>query len=261
MSLMGAAAASTNEAGTPALLRTVPAFAARADLSSARSKRLLTRGLPVFVFDDYQGRRPRTIAFSGDAGDIVQSLRWSSWTRSYATGTGRSIVQGCIPGCATGAQILVPTLITLRDPVDGAFTRIIERRDGQNETFIYTRRPTRGKWPQTQRAPRLAGPVVSLEYYWGDIDTGAYANAWTYLAAAGETQAAFVQSEREARPANIELLGTLTGISGERARVDLDRLLTHDEQYGCRSWSGYYAMVKTDGKWLIGSAHITPEAC
>lgn len=254
-------ATATGMVGTPGSFRFEPRSAVGAGEGFLSSRHVLVRSLPVFVFGDYEGLRPRTIAFSGDAGDIVESLRWSSWTGSHATGTGKSVIQGCVPGCATGAEILVPTLITLQDPLDGAFTKIIERRDGQNETFIYTRRPARGRFPEIDRAPRLAGPVVSLEYYWGDIDTGAYANAWTYLAAAGDTQAAFVQSEKEARPTNIELLGTLIGISGDRARIDLNRLMTHDRQYGCRIWSGYYALVKTGGKWLIDSAHISPTAC
>jgi hypothetical protein len=180
---------------------------------------------------------------------------------SHATGAGKSVIQGCVPDCATGAEILVPTSITLQHPVDGHFARIIERRDGQDETFLYTRSPSRGTWPQIERTPHLAGPVVSLENYWGDIDTGAYADAWTYQAAGGETQAAFIKNEKEARPTNIELLGRLIGISGNRAQVDINRLLTHDRQYGCRSWSGYYAMVNTGGKWRIASASIAPRAC
>ncbi len=227
----------------------------------AIARRTITRGLPVLVLGDYRGGRPRTIDFSGDSGNVVGNLRWSSWTTSQATASGKSIVQGCVPDCATGAQILVPTSIALRDPIDGYFTRIIERRDGQTETFISTPNQSRGNWPRAQRTPSPDGPVVSLEGYWGDIDTGAYAEAWAYLGVAGETKAAFVQGEQEAGPANIELLGRLTGISGSHARVDVSRLVTHDQQYGCRSWSGYYEMVKSDGKWLIANARISPKAC
>ena len=122
-----------------------------------------TRGLPDLVLGSYQGRRPHTIDFSGDAGNIVGNLRWSSWTRSHAAGAGKSVIQGCVPDCATGAQILVPTSITLQRPVDGHFARIIERRDGQDETFLYTRSPSRGTWPQIERSPHPAGPVVGAE--------------------------------------------------------------------------------------------------
>jgi hypothetical protein len=219
------------------------------------------RGLPVFDLGGYRGRRPRTIGFSGDGGNIVGGLRWSSWTQSHAVAGGWSDIQGCVPDCATGAEILVPTVITLGDPVHGYFTRIVERRDGQTVTFLYSRHHAAGSWPDVRFTPSPAGPAASLESYWGDIDTGAYADAWTHLAPSIETQAAFVLSEKAARPTNIELLGTLTGISGNHARVDIHRLLTHDQQYGCRSWSGHYEMVKTGGKWLIDNATITPKAC
>lgn len=219
------------------------------------------RGLPVFVLGGYRGRRPRTIGFSGDGGNIVGGLRWSSWTQSHAVASGWSDIQGCVPDCATGAEILVPTLITLRDPAHGYFTRIVERRDGQTVTFLYSRHHAAGAWPNVQFTPSPAGPAASLESYWGDIETGAYAQAWTHLALRIETQAAFVQGEKTARPTNIELLGTLTGSSGNHARIDIHRLRTNDQQYGCRSWSGHYQMVKTGGQWLIGNAAIKPKVC
>jgi hypothetical protein len=218
-------------------------------------------GLPMFIFGSYHGLRPRSIYFSGDGGNIVGNLRWSNWTLSHATGEGQSDMQGCIPDCATGAEILVPTLITLRDPVDGYFTRIIERRDGQNTTFFYKHKPARGSFPQSSYAPGPAGPATSLEYYWGDIDTGAYARAWTYLSATVESEAAFVDGEDKARPTNIELLGTLADISGNHATIVVNRSITHDQQYRCRSWSGHYSMDRAGGHWLVASAQITPKAC
>lgn len=228
---------------------------------SVASGHAAKRGLPVFIFGSYHGLRPRNIYFSGDGGNIVGDLRWSNWTPSHATGRGQSDMQGCIPDCATGAEIVVPTLITLRDPVDGYFTRIIERRDGQNTTFFYKHKPARGSFPQSSYAPGPVGPATSLEYYWGDIDTGAYAKAWRYLSPTVESEAAFVDGEKKARPTNIELLGTLTGISGNHATIIVNRLITHDQQRECRSWSGHYSMVRASGHWLIDSAQIAPKAC
>jgi hypothetical protein len=219
------------------------------------------RGLPDFVFGDYQGIRPSYIAFSGDAGDVVGDIRWSTWTSSHAVGRGGSLIQGCVPDCATGAQIEVPTSITLQDPVDGRFSRIYESRDGQVEAFLFTKNPARGMFPQIDREPRLSGPAVSLENYWADIDTHAYADAWTYQAAADETQAAFVQSEQEARPTVTELLATLVGMSGNRARININRLLTRDRVEGCQSWTGSYEMTKIDDGWRIESASIASRAC
>ncbi len=215
----------------------------------------------MFIFGSYHGLRPRSIYFSGDGGDIVVNIRWSSWTSSHATGEGQSDIQGCVPDCVTGAEIAVPTLITLHDPVGGYFTRIIERRDGQNTTFAYKHKPARGTYPQSSYSPGAVGPASSLESYWGDIDTGAYAKAWTYLSPTVESEAAFVDGETKARPANIELLGTLTGISGNHATIVVKRLITHDRQYGCRSWSGHYSMVQAGQHWRIARAQIAPKAC
>ena len=228
---------------------------------SAMASHAASRGLPMFIFGTNHGIRPRNIYFSGDGGDIVVNLRWSSWTSSRATGEGVSSVQGCVPDCAGGGEITAPTTITLRDPVDGYFTRIIEQRDDQTETWFYKRKPSRGSFPQGTYSTSLNGPAISLEYYWGDIDTRAYAKAWTFLKPTIETETAFVDSEKEARPTNIELQGTLTGISGIHATIVINRLITHDQQYGCRSWSGRYEMLRDAGHWLIASARIAPIAC
>ena len=217
-------------------------------------------GLPMFIYGPYHGIRPRSIYFSGDGGNIVVGVRWSSWTSSHATGVGRSDMQGCVPDCATGAEIVVPTSVTLRDPVGGYFTRIIETRDGQNTVLVYRHKPTRGSFPQATYAPGPPGPSTSLELYWGDIDTGAYAKAWAYLSPGVESEAAFVAGEKEARPTNIQLEATLTGISGGRATIVINRLITHDQQYRCRSWSGRYELIR-GSHWLMRSAHITPRAC
>jgi hypothetical protein len=221
----------------------------------------IARTLPVFEFGSTRGqRRPHEIDFSGDSGNIVTNLRWSTWTSSQATASGRSLMQGCVPDCATGAEIMAPTSLTLRDPVDGYFTRIIERRDGQNAIWVYNRKQTRSAWPDL-REPTASGPVVSLESYWGDIDTSAYAKAWTYLSRAAGTETAFIKDEQEAQPTNIELFGTLAAIAGNHTTIDINRLVTHDRQYGCRSWSGYYDMFKNDGRWVIANARIAPKAC
>jgi hypothetical protein len=66
----------------------------------------------------------------------------------------------------------------------------------------------------------------------------ANAVAWSYLALGIESQAAFIQGEKEDRVTNVEFQGTLASVSGQHARVNVDRLLTYDQRYGCRSWSG-----------------------
>ena len=232
----------------------------RAVGQSAIAGHAATRGLPMFIYGSFHGIRPHNVYFSGDGGNIVGRVRWSSWTSSRATGEGQSDVQGCVPDCASGAEIVVPTSITLRDPAGGYFTRIIETRDGQSTVFFFKHKPTPGSFPQSTYAPGPAGPSASLEFYWGDIDTGAYAKAWTYLSPGVESQAAFVAGEKESVPTNVQLEGTLAGISGDNAAIVINRLITHDRQHGCQSWSGRYEMIR-DIHWRIGTAHITAKAC
>lgn len=109
---------------------------------SATAKRTITlvpAPLPVFIAGRYRGRRPRTIDISGDAGDIVTGLHWTKWMASYATGYGTSNIQSCIPDCASGSETPVATSITLKNASSrGYFTKLVEHRNGQTETFIYT---------------------------------------------------------------------------------------------------------------------------
>jgi hypothetical protein len=102
---------------------------------------------PVLIAGSYRGRRPRTIGISGDGGNIVTSLRWSRWTTTRATGKGTSDIQGCVPNCAAGTETPVTTSITLSRPVHGYFTKLLERRDGQTETFTYTPGHLPNNWP------------------------------------------------------------------------------------------------------------------
>ncbi len=49
-----------------------------------------TPALPMFIYGSDHAIRPRNIYFSGDGGNIVGNLRWSSWTASRATGAGQA---------------------------------------------------------------------------------------------------------------------------------------------------------------------------
>jgi hypothetical protein len=115
--------------------------------SATRTITLVPAPLPVLIAGPYRGRRPSTIDISGDAGDIVTGLHWSSWTASSATGEGTSNVQNCVPDCASGTETPVPTSIRLLDPENGYFTKLVERRDGQTEVFFYTPGHLPDNWP------------------------------------------------------------------------------------------------------------------
>jgi hypothetical protein len=93
--------------------------------------------LPVFLAPGYDGRDPVDIYLSGDAGNIVTNLEWSTWTGVEAVGYGTSNKEGCVPDCAAGTQTPEATTIVLSDPVDGHYTRMAETREGYTEIFTY----------------------------------------------------------------------------------------------------------------------------
>jgi hypothetical protein len=93
--------------------------------------------LPVFLAPGYDGRNPVDIYLSGDAGNIVTNLEWSSWSGVEAVGHGTSNQEGCVPDCASGTQTPEPTTIILSDPVDGHYSHMTEMREGETEIFTY----------------------------------------------------------------------------------------------------------------------------
>ena len=113
--------ASGGAAGTPTAAPSTPAPAA----------------LPVLVAGGYHGIKPKEIDFSGDAGNIVTGLSWSSWTGTKAIGSGTSDIDSCIPDCAQAPHDFVTTMLVLSQPVNGHFTVISERRNGTTEAFVY----------------------------------------------------------------------------------------------------------------------------
>jgi hypothetical protein len=80
----------TIAAASAAAVRLSPAFG-----RSAIADHAATRGLPMLIYGSYHGIRPRNIYFSGDGGNIVGGVRWSSWTSSHATGEGQSDARLC----------------------------------------------------------------------------------------------------------------------------------------------------------------------
>ena len=107
--------------------------------------------LAIFTASGFSGVKPEWIAFSGDAGNVVTSITWSTWTSVRATGVGTSNIQGCVPNCATGTETPVSATITLYDPVNGKFTAVLEQRDGSETT----------SWPQNAAATNPVAAVPS----------------------------------------------------------------------------------------------------
>ncbi len=93
--------------------------------------------LPALIAGSYHGIKPKNIAFSADAGNIVTGLTWSSWTATRAIGSGTSDIDSCIPDCAQAPTNLVTTMLVLSQPVNGHFTVISEMRNNTTEAFVY----------------------------------------------------------------------------------------------------------------------------
>jgi hypothetical protein len=94
--------------------------------------------LPTVTLGTWTGIEPTLLQFSGDAGNIVIDISWSSWNDSAAVGEGTWGYDDCIPDCAGGVVKDFPTRITLSDPSDGRFTRLTEDQSGpfgQSFTF------------------------------------------------------------------------------------------------------------------------------
>jgi hypothetical protein len=101
-------------------------------------------GLPKLITQEWSGIKPKEIGFSGDGGNIVTGIRWKSWTRTGAVGTGTSDIQNCVPNCAQGSQTPVSTKVTFSNPVNGHFTKVVEVRHGTTLVARYGR----PAWPE-----------------------------------------------------------------------------------------------------------------
>ena len=138
LSACGSAGAAASHPATPTSVRvaTESATPTATQKATASQKPKAAAGPALLVVSavGYSGIRPVYIDFSGDAGDVVTHISWSSWTATRAAGTGTSDVESCVPDCADGSVTAVSTSIVLSDPVNGKFTAIDESRDGSNYT-------------------------------------------------------------------------------------------------------------------------------
>jgi hypothetical protein len=131
-------ATTTTPAETIATTVTTPASSTTTTTTSASGS------LPTLDAGSYSGIRPSTLDFSGDAGNIVTGITWSSWSAAGAVGQGTSNIQGCVPNCAQGSETPVATSVTLSAPQSGHFTQVTEVRHGLHLNAAY---PSSG-WPE-----------------------------------------------------------------------------------------------------------------
>jgi hypothetical protein len=95
--------------------------------------------LPIATFSNWSGVKPGTIYFSGDAGNIVSSITWSTWTSDSATGQGTWGYDDCNPNCAQGHVTNYPTTVKLSGASGRQFTQLVEIQTGPfAHTLTYT---------------------------------------------------------------------------------------------------------------------------
>jgi len=69
---------------------------------------------------------------------MATGLSWPLWGQTDAVGHGIRNELGCVPNCAKGSSTPYPVTLTLSDPVDAAFTTLLEQTAdprGTAETF------------------------------------------------------------------------------------------------------------------------------
>lgn len=95
--------------------------------------------LPIAKFSNWSGVKPGVIYFSGDAGNIVSGIVWSSWTANSAAGQGVWGYDDCNPNCAQGHVTSYPTTVKLSGVSVGQFTQLVETQTGPYaHTLTYT---------------------------------------------------------------------------------------------------------------------------
>ena len=101
-------------------------------------------GPVTLVAGAFHGTRPSVIQFSGDDGDVVTGIGWSSWGHQRATGRGTVGLNDCRPSCAEGTTRYVAATITLSAPdAMGEWTVVTEADNGRTTTFSQA-----GHWAQ-----------------------------------------------------------------------------------------------------------------
>ncbi len=102
-----------------------------------------------------------------------------------------------------------------------------------------------------------------VEAYWAAIEAHNYTRAYGYLApgSISLTESEFVANEQQTNIQKVGFHGEVTSISGSSATVKIARLITDDQQYGCRTWTGSYQMTLQPSGWLIEHANLTPQSC
>lgn len=113
-----------------------------------------------------------------------------------------------------------------------------------------------------EESVHVSGPLQALDDYWADIGARNFAGAFGHITPGlVGSKVAFISSEHREQVESAQFQGRVTSESGPRATIQVVSLITHDQQFGCRTWSGSYTMTHRRHGWLISRADIRPRAC
>ena len=141
--LLAACTATHRLVQTTSTKTTAPTASSQAPTASSRASASPTH-LKTVTIGSWTGAKPRTIWFSGDAGNIVTNISWSSWGPDSGVGRGTWHYDNCVPSCAQGTVTDYSARITVSHPSAGQFTRLIEAQSGPHgQTYTFTL-PDRG---------------------------------------------------------------------------------------------------------------------
>jgi hypothetical protein len=99
--------------------------------------------------------------------------------------------------------------------------------------------------------------------YWEAIGRHDFAAAYAVLApgAVPQTEPQWASAEQSTGIESVRFRGEAGDAPGTGATVTVLSLVTDDERFGCRSWTGTYRMTSQGGHWMIARADITPRPC
>jgi hypothetical protein len=119
--------------------------------------------------------------------------------------------------------------------------------------------------PTTAAAPNppAQAALAAVSTYWEAIGRHEFGAAYAVLApgAVPQTGAQWASAEQSTGVESVRFKGEADDASGTEATVTVLSLVTVDQRFGCRSWTGAYRMTSRGGHWLIVRADITPRPC
>jgi hypothetical protein len=115
--------------------------------------------------------------------------------------------------------------------------------------------------PASPSSSSPSGALAAVQDYWSDIGTGNFVGAWSYLAPGVISRASFINGEHQAGVRAATFTGSVQSSAGTSATVAVTSLVTHDQKYGCRAWTGSYQVAYQNGSWLIQRANLVPHNC